>query len=218
MNQCGSQFADYGFAAPARRGLFASLFGTPPPIRSGFGASGFYYYPDQSVFGTYRTLCVRTCDGYYFPISFSTVPSKFSADEQTCQALCPGTPVALYTHRNPGEESAAMVSLAGEPYTALPAAFRYRQQFDAACTCRSATAAVSAALLPAPAASPANVWADVAVSYPAPRPVREDPETESNRSGGFVPRPVGDRFRGSIAGDPIGKAVRVVGPSYYIAE
>jgi hypothetical protein len=26
--------------------------------------------------GTYRTLCVRLCDGFYFPISFSTIPSN----------------------------------------------------------------------------------------------------------------------------------------------
>ena len=60
--------------------------------------------------GTYRTLCVRTCDGYYFPISYSTVPSKFADDEQLCQRLCPATEVTLYSHRNPGEDVARAVS------------------------------------------------------------------------------------------------------------
>ena len=35
--------------------------------------------------------CARSCDGYYFPISYSTVPSKFPEDEQLCRRLCPAT-------------------------------------------------------------------------------------------------------------------------------
>ncbi|MDN5926909.1 MAG: DUF2865 domain-containing protein [Hyphomicrobiales bacterium] len=76
--------------------------------------------------GTYRTMCVRTCDGYYFPISFATSPANFARDERTCQARCPGTKVELYYHV-PSEESASMVSLAGVPYENLPAAFLYRK-------------------------------------------------------------------------------------------
>ena len=37
----------------------------------------------------------RSCDGYYFPISYSTVPSKFPEDEQLCRRLCPATEDAL---------------------------------------------------------------------------------------------------------------------------
>ncbi len=85
---------------------------------------------------TYRTLCVRTCDGYYFPISFQASSTRFPEDEQTCQRLCPAAEVALYTHRNPGEEVGQSVSLAGRPYRDLPTAFRYRQALDQACTCR----------------------------------------------------------------------------------
>jgi hypothetical protein len=92
---------------------------------------------DVPASGTYRTMCVRTCDGYYFPISFATSPANFARDEQTCQARCPGTKVELYYHV-PSEESASMVSLAGVPYEDLPAAFLYRKA-DAprapGCTC-----------------------------------------------------------------------------------
>ncbi|WP_224407092.1 DUF2865 domain-containing protein [Afifella sp. IM 167] len=87
--------------------------------------------------GVYRTLCVRTCDGYYFPISFSTTPDRFAADEQTCQARCPGTQTSLYVQPDPTGDTANMVSLAGEPYSALPAAFQYRQSVDKACTCQA---------------------------------------------------------------------------------
>ena len=38
---------------------------------------------------TYRTVCVRTCDGYYYPISFSTNASRFREDEMTCRDPAP---------------------------------------------------------------------------------------------------------------------------------
>ena len=74
-----------------------------------------------------RTLCVRTCDGYYFPISYSTVPGKFADDEQLCRRLCPAAEVALYSHRNPGEDVARAVSTSGNSYSELPNAFSYRK-------------------------------------------------------------------------------------------
>src|SRR5262249_52802497 len=41
-----------------------------------------------------------------------------------------------YSYRNPGEDVAQAVSLTGAPYTALPTAFKYRQEFNAGCSCR----------------------------------------------------------------------------------
>ncbi len=52
-------------------------------------------------FATYRTLCVRLCDGYYFPVSFSTLPNHFQRDAQLCQSQC-AAPAELYYHQNPG--------------------------------------------------------------------------------------------------------------------
>jgi hypothetical protein len=91
---------------------------------------------DGAPAGTFHTVCVRTCDGYYFPISYSTVPSRFTDDQNTCQRLCPGSEAALYSYRNPGEDINQAVSASGQPYTALPNAFVYRRQFTAACSCR----------------------------------------------------------------------------------
>jgi hypothetical protein len=85
--------------------------------------------------GSYRTLCVRSCDGYYFPISTVTHRSNFERDEAVCQALCPGTDVSLYAHPV-GTESERMHSVStGLPYEALPLAFQYRKAYDPACTC-----------------------------------------------------------------------------------
>lgn len=126
QNDCGPQYRSAAVAQP--RGFFDSLFG-PGSI---MGPSE----PYQS--STFRTLCVRTCDGFYFPISFSTIPGKFAEDEQVCQRMCPAAEVTLYSHRNPGEDMSQAVSIGGRPYTELPTAFRYRQEVNSACSCRRA--------------------------------------------------------------------------------
>src|SRR5579871_5450509 len=93
---------------------------------------------DPTSQGTYRTVCVRTCDGGYFPISFATVPGRFPDDEKTCKALCPATEANLYAYRNPGEDMNQAVSISGQPYTALPNAFHFRQEFNPTCSCKAA--------------------------------------------------------------------------------
>ena len=124
QNDCGPQYRQYATAGPG--GLFENLF----------GGGNFTPGPNAPLAGTYRTLCVRTCDGYYFPVSYSTVPSKFAEDEQLCRRLCPAADVALYSHRNPGEDVSRAVSIGGRLYTELPTAFSYRKQLNAACNCR----------------------------------------------------------------------------------
>jgi hypothetical protein len=84
---------------------------------------------------TYRTLCVRLCDGYFWPISFATTETHFERDANTCRASC-NAPAALYFYPNPGGQPEDMVDLAGRPYAALSKAFLYRTRYDAACKCR----------------------------------------------------------------------------------
>jgi hypothetical protein len=85
--------------------------------------------------GTYRTVCVRLCDGYFFPISFATTPENFARDADACNARC-GSPARLYVYPNPGGEPEQMVGLDGKPYSALKSAFLFRTNYDAACTCK----------------------------------------------------------------------------------
>jgi uncharacterized protein DUF2865 len=130
QNNCGPQ---YRAAANQQRGFFDTLFGGN---RSSGGGGGLLSGDSQS--GTYRTVCVRTCDGYYFPISYAATPDKFQEDAQTCQQTCPATEVVLMEHRNPGEDINQAVSVSGANYTALPNAFKYRTEVVAACSCRRA--------------------------------------------------------------------------------
>jgi len=132
QNNCGPQ---YRVAAAPPRGFFETLFGGGAP--NGGPPPGAADIP-QIGGGGYRTLCVRTCDGYYFPISYSTSPTRFAEDEQTCQRLCPAAEAVLYSHRNPGEEVAQAVASNGRAYKDLANAFRYRREFNAACSCKQA--------------------------------------------------------------------------------
>jgi Protein of unknown function (DUF2865) len=132
QNNCGPQYA----AALQGPGNFLNnLFGgNNPPGGGQPGATGADVGPQS---GTYRTVCVRSCDGGYFPISFATVPARFPDDEKTCKALCPAAEASLFTYRNPGEDINSAVSINGQPYSSSPNAFRYRQEFNPSCSCKA---------------------------------------------------------------------------------
>jgi hypothetical protein len=91
-------------------------------------------------------VCVRTCDGGYFPVSFATYQQRFQDDERTCKALCPATEASLFTYRNPGEDINQAVSISGQPYTSLPNAFKFRTEFNPSCACKAAGQTWSEAL------------------------------------------------------------------------
>ncbi len=130
QNNCGPQYANAARAAAQGGGFFNDLFGgnNNPQVGPDMG-------PPSS---TYKTVCVRTCDGFYFPVSPATVPSRFPDDERTCKQLCPAADAALYAFRYPGEDINQAVSISGQPYTALPNAFKYRQEFNPSCSCKAA--------------------------------------------------------------------------------
>ncbi len=107
------------------------------------GESGDYRGGGGSSFGslpyaTYRTVCVRLCDGYYFPVSFSTLPNHFQRDEEVCQSKC-AAPAQLFYHQNPGAGmEQAVDARTNQPYTSLKTAFRYRKQYINGCSCKMA--------------------------------------------------------------------------------
>ena len=129
QNNCGPQYAN---AARGGGNFLDNLFGdrgnpSAPPAGD-FGSQS----------GTFRTVCVRICDGAYFPVSFATVSARFGDDEKTCKALCPATEATLFAYRNPGEDINQAVSITGQPYSALPNAFKFRTEFNPNCGCKAA--------------------------------------------------------------------------------
>jgi hypothetical protein len=159
--------------------------------------------------GTYRTMCVRSCDGYYFPVSFSTTPDRFADDAEICTRMCPGTSVGLYVHSVPDDLPAEMTSLDGKPYSQLPNASRYRETFDQSCAC--GRPAIEEAVVPGDRQEAEERAPPVALPRPRSAPA-EDPETIANSLGGFVATAIEPAAFASAQGR-FGTPVRIVGPA-----
>lgn len=114
-----------------RGNLFDQLFGG---FEDGISTRGDAF---EGYFGydTVRTVCVRKVDGYYWPISYSTLVEYAPNDLGACIEQCPGMDVDLYYYSNPGQEPEQMVNLNGQPYRDLPTAFAYRTAYDTANKC-----------------------------------------------------------------------------------
>ena len=72
-------------------------------------------------------FCVRLCDGQHFPIEHVTNATPV----ETCRAMCPASKTKVYF----GSEIGGAVSRDGQRYADLDAAFIYRKQLVANCTC-----------------------------------------------------------------------------------
>jgi hypothetical protein len=83
-----------------------------------------------------RLVCVRACDGFFFPLH--NLPRRGrSGPDAMCQALCPAAQTVAY--RIPGGldgDIADAVSMRGKPYARLANAFRYQKAVDQSCSCR----------------------------------------------------------------------------------
>lgn len=91
--------------------------------------------PDSG--GPYRTVCVRACDGYYFPLRQSAWRRNFASDVKSCRNAC-GDEARLFYYPVNGGSTDTMTDLAGRPYSEMPNAFAYRKALVASCTCKPA--------------------------------------------------------------------------------
>ncbi len=89
--------------------------------------------PDSG--GPYRTMCVRSCDGYFFPLRHNAKRRNFAPDAQSCRAAC-GTEARLFYYSLNGGSTETMVDLAGRRYKDLPHAFGYRKALVQGCACK----------------------------------------------------------------------------------
>src|SRR3954454_17974888 len=98
--------------APASAGLLDFLFG-PSPWRSAPVPQRCYSFepapapraasPRTSGGGGGRSVCVRLCDGYYYPLE--SVSTRGGSSLSDCEASCPG--VAMDVLRAPGGDQMA---------------------------------------------------------------------------------------------------------------
>jgi hypothetical protein len=214
QNNCGPQYANAARGGNFLDNLFGNNNPNAPPADLG----------PQS--GTFRTVCVRSCDGAYFPISFATVPGRFTDDEKTCKALCPAAEATLYSYRNPGEDMNSAVSINGQPYSSSPNAFRYRQEFNPSCACKAAGQTWSDALKTIDDKASAEQQGDIIVTEESAKKMARPPAAKGapvpakkgapNTAAGApaapapdTPAPAADST--GAAGD---KPIRSVGPTF----
>ncbi len=204
------------------RGLFDLLFG------GGQGPMSAGEMPDTPLesqdFGAgSRTICVRKCDGFFFPVSSNANSSRYGIDADLCRAACPNAETALFI-QPVGQDLDTAVSIDGmQPYTALPNAFKYRKSFDAACSCRRQGQSWSEALAEAEKVLAVNGRSDAIVteqrslelSRPrtvAPPPARApQPGTRTAAAPGAPAPTVLPGAPGSAVA-PTGQTVESVGP------
>jgi len=127
---------------PRSRGFFESLFGSGqeeprqgpvpegPPGEQPPGATD----GGVGAHGGSQAVCVRSCDGGFFPLGISARRGGESLTEM-CQALCPGTETAVFT-RSPDSDIKSAVGLDGKPYMDLPNALKFQKNYSSACSCR----------------------------------------------------------------------------------
>ena len=79
-------------------------------------------------------MCVRLCDGYYFPLSYAAPLSRLAHDADACAASC-GIGARLFYYANPGGRLEDMVDMSGMAYAVLANAYRYRKALVEGCRC-----------------------------------------------------------------------------------
>jgi hypothetical protein len=82
-----------------------------------------------------RSVCVRLCDGYFFPVGPLSRQSDLRNQEAACSGLCPDAPTQLFVEPAGSDKIEDAVSLSGARYLSLPVAFRNRATADNTCAC-----------------------------------------------------------------------------------
>jgi hypothetical protein len=122
-------------------GLLDALFGQPPrsgdlaelPLDPNAEDKPTHSISEARAGG--KAVCVRSCDGAFFPVSYSASGGRLDYLQDMCRALCPNADVTLYTYPSSGDIEQA-VSITGARYLDSPTALKFRQTFDPTCSCK----------------------------------------------------------------------------------
>lgn len=200
-----------------RRTLLEQIFGTK--TYSDEGSAAINNPSLGRNYGTYQTLCVRTCDGYYFPISFSTTQEHFADDANQCQQMCPGAETALYFHPMPSGDPEASISYrTGEPYASLPKAFAYRKGLDNACSCRFASRPQGFEEIAGVTASEKAGTTTQEPAIPTPvfrKDLAQDPDSFQNLEGGLTLKQLAAISENKGEATAEKREIRIVGPAFF---
>jgi Protein of unknown function (DUF2865) len=86
--------------------------------------------------GSYRTVCVRLCDGYFWPVSFAAPRASLAQDRRKCEQSCEA-PARLYVTKETEAPLEDMRDENGRYYRDLKTAFVYRTSYLESCKCRA---------------------------------------------------------------------------------
>lgn len=183
--------------------------------------------PDfPAVGGEFHTSCVRTCDGYFFPMSNSASLGDFERDQKNCESSCPGTEMQVFYSSGMDDDSANMTSsVTGRPYSELPTAYLYKQPNmsrppTCGCNAQAGNFEIIGGNPPPPEQSQPDVETTPFIPLPAAKPdPGADPETLANMQGG-LDRDAIKRLAVKPVVSPVSlippdqRKVRVVGPAF----
>ena len=86
--------------------------------------------------GSYTTVCVRMCDGFFFPVSQRVSSSRFEHDASVCRSRCGQSEARLFYHSTQSGSMENAVDLNGRGYARLPNAFLHRKKLVSGCACK----------------------------------------------------------------------------------
>ncbi|NUS20728.1 MAG: DUF2865 domain-containing protein [Mesorhizobium sp.] len=178
--------------------------------------------------GEFHTMCVRTCDGYFFPMSNAASAGDFERDQKNCESSCPGTEMQVFYSRGMDDDSGSMTSsVTGQPYSELPTAYLYKQanySRPPSCGCNAQAGNGNFTIIggnpPNPEQSQPESGATPFIPMPATKPdPGADPETLANAKGGLDQDAI-RRLTTKVPVSPVSmlppdqRKVRVVGPAF----
>lgn len=83
-----------------------------------------------------RTVCVRACDGYLFPLGHLAAKADLPVHAAACTAACPNAPTRVFTLAAGEPDLDRAVGLDGQPYRSLAVANLYRAKRVDHCSCQ----------------------------------------------------------------------------------
>ncbi|AMB46036.1 hypothetical protein Y590_14025 [Methylobacterium sp. AMS5] len=96
--------------------------------------------PASFAAGT-RTVCMRRCDGYVFPLGRLHARADLPVHAAACAAACPNAPTEVFTLAPGRAELEQSVALDGRPYLRAATANLYRRTRVENCSCQPSGAA-----------------------------------------------------------------------------
>jgi len=116
-----------GFPRPPQAPMTPPSFARQGNANVGEGEFLPHRRPSYSYSAAPQAYCVRSCDGRHFPITWSGNQTTAGI----CSSLCPTAETRVVY----GDSIEDAVTEGGKPYSELPNAYRYRDEFVAGCTC-----------------------------------------------------------------------------------